>query len=200
MYSGGPTDGEVFTIQMEANGVVRVTDNNQNFVRMNDMPLTIGAWNHVVVTVPSTNTLNSIQLYKNGVASTENYTGTNPLINTASTAINFFSRYKGLASDIRFFNYKLCGTEVESVFNDRRTSLSIDNNLIDETLKVYPTLVTSSVFFSKPIQSIKVVNMLGKTFVSKSKVNLTELDLSHLSTGVYILQINQNQMVKILKN
>jgi hypothetical protein len=85
------------------------------------------------------------------------------------------------------------------VFNDRRITLSIDENPIDETLRVYPTLVSSSIFFSKPIQSIKVINMLGKTFVSKSKVNLTELDLSHLSTGVYILHINQNQMVKILK-
>ena len=199
MFSGGPTDGEVFTIQMEDTGVVRVTDNNQNFVRMSDMPLTIGSWNHVVITVPSNNTLNSIQFYKNGVASTETYSGTNPLITTATNGINFFPRYKGLASDIRYFDYKLCSSEVESVFNDRRNTLSIDENPIDETLKVYPTLVTSSVFFSKPIQSIKVINMLGKTFVSKSKVNLTELDLSHLSTGVYILHINQNQMVKILK-
>lgn len=199
MFSGGPTDGEVFTIQMEDSGVVRVTDNNQNFVRMSDMPLTIGSWNHVVITVPSNNTLNSIQFYKNGVASTETYSGSNPLITTATNGINFFPRYKGLASDIRYFDYKLCSSEVESVFNDRRNTLSIDENPIDETLKVYPTLVTSSVFFSKPIQSIKVINMLGKTFVSKSKVNLTELDLSHLSSGVYILHINQNQMVKILK-
>jgi len=199
MYSGGPADGEVFTIQMEASGVVRVTDNNQNFVRMADMPLTIGSWNHVVITVPSNNTLNSIQFYKNGVASTETYSGTNPLINTATNGINFFSRYKGLASDIRYFDYKLCSSEVESVFNDRRNTLSIDENPIDETLKVYPTLVSSSIFFSKPIQSIKVINMLGKTFVSKSNVNLTELDLSHLSAGVYILHINQNQMFKILK-
>ena len=200
LYSGGPTNGEVFSIQMEASGVLRVTDNDQNFVKMIDMPLTIGSWNHIAITLPSNNTFNSIQLYKDGVASTETHFGSNPLLNTATNGINFFPRYKGLASDIRYFTSTLCGSEIESIFNDRRTTLSVDENTFkDNKIHVYPTVVSSSVFFSEPVHSVKVVNILGKTFVSKNNSSITELDLSFLSSGFYILQINQKQVVKILK-
>ena len=202
LFSGGPTDGEVFSIQMENNNnVLRVADNGGNFVRMSDMPLDIGEWNHVAVTVPQNNSIFSIQLYKNGISSEETHQGEDKLINTASNKVEFFPRYNGLASDIRVFDYKLCGGDIESIFNDRQTTLSADDNNFDANkLKVYPTITSNTVFFSENVTSIKVINFLGKTLISKKNVNIKELDISKLTTGLYILHINNNQIAKILKN
>lgn len=200
LYSGGPLDGEVFAIQMQANGVLRVTDNNSNIVRMDDLPLDIGQWNHVAVTVPENNTIFSIQLYKNGVASQETHVGNNDFINTASNTVDFFPKFTGIASDIRFFDYKLCGGEIESIFNDRRKALSIEDTILNEkAIKVYPTITSTSIFFSRPIKSIKVVNLLGKTLISKKNKTITELNVAQLSSGLYILHINNNQIVKVIK-
>lgn len=199
LYSGGPTAGEVFTVQMQSNRVLRVTDNNQNFVRMEDMPLDIGKWNHVVITVPSNSTMFSIQLYKNGMPSTETHSGNDVFINTASNTVKLFPTFNGTVSDIRYFDYKLCSSEVESLYNNRQT-LSI-NDFIGETHRiiVYPTITSNTLYFSEPISSIKVINLLGATLISEKGVNLTELDVSKLASSLYILRINNNQTVKIYK-
>lgn len=201
LYSGGPTDGEVFAIQMEANGMLRVTDNDGNFVWMQDMLLDIGEWNHVAVAVPENNSIFSVQLYKNGVPSDESLVGTNSLVNTASHKIEFFPRFNGLASDIRFFDYKLCGGEIERVFNDRQKTLStIDNPLANQQeIIAYPTLVDHTVFFSETIKSIDIVNLLGKKIMSLKDKSLKDLDISHLPKGLYILHVNNFQTTKIYK-
>lgn len=202
LYSGGPTQGEVFSVQMEASGVLRVTDNNSNIVRMNDMPLTIGAWNHVAITVPENNSIFSVQLYKNGVASTETHSGNDNLINTASNRVDFFPRYNGIVSDIRYFDYQLCGSEIESIYNDRQKTLS--NNILSHSkdeIIVYPTFVSNTLHFSKPVSAVKVVSILGRVLISRDEKNtMNELDVSTLPSGLYVVQINNSQTVKIYKN
>ena len=202
MYSGGGSlEGEIFSIQMQANRMLRVTDSRGNFVRMQDMPLDIDQWNHIAITVPQNNSMFSIQMYKNGVSSDEYHEGNDVLINTVSNALRFFPKYTGLASDIRYFDYKLCGSEVESLFNDRQITLSNDDVTNGANkLKVYPTIVSDFVHFSKPINSVQVINLLGKTLISSKNSNLSELNLSRLSSGLYILRINDIQSVKIYKN
>jgi hypothetical protein len=202
LYSGGPTDGEVFTVQMQANRVLRVTDNNQNFISMADMPLDIGLWNHITIAMPENGTMSNISLYKNGIASNETLSGTDALINTLSNGINFFSRFNGLVSDIRYFDYNLCSVEVESIFNDRQSTLSIDENIENEKnqIIIYPTIASYTLYFSKSIQSIKVFNLLGKTLINKENTDFTELNISHLSSGLYIVKINNNQTTKFYKN
>ena len=200
LYSGGPADGEVFSIQMQNNGVLRMTDNNGNLVRMQDMPLDIGQWNHIAVTVPENNTIFSVQLYKNGVASEEEHIGSNVLLNTASNKVDFFPRFKGLASDIRFFDYKLCGAQVESIYNDRQTTLSTaENPSVENKISLYPTLVENQLNFNKAIESVVVYNLLGKTFLQIDQVNSTQIDLSNLTSGFYLVKINNKQICKIYK-
>ncbi len=202
LYSGGPSDGQVFAIQMEANGMLRVTDNDGNFVRMQDMLLDIGKWNHIAATVSENNTIFDVQLYKNGIASSESHVGNNNLINTGNNQVQFFPRFKGLASDLRYFEQKLCGSEIEAIYNDRQTTLSLSELSASENQKisVYPSLSDQTIFFSKEVETIKIVNLLGKTFLSLKNVQIKELDISTLNTGLYILHLNNNQVVKIFKN
>ncbi|GAA4282181.1 hypothetical protein GCM10022260_26040 [Gaetbulibacter aestuarii] len=202
LYSGGPANGEVFTVQMQSNGVLRVTDNNQNMVKMDDMPIDIGQWNHIAISVPENESMFDIQLYKNGVASSETYSGSDDLINTTSTRVDFFPTFNGLVSDIRYFDYKLCSSEIESVFNDRQTNtLSNDFNLKGKQTKiiVYPTLVSDKLYFSKSVNSIKVFNLLGQNFTQINHSNIKEIDLSGLPSGIYIIQLNNLQTEKIYK-
>lgn len=201
LYSGGPTDGQVFSIQMQANRVLRVTDNNQNFISMADMPLDIGKWNHVAISVPENGTMSNISLYKNGVSSTEIFSGTDAFINTESNRIDFFPRFKGLASDIRYFDYNLCDGEIESIFNDRQATLSIDNELFDNSkIIVFPTVVSNTINFSKPIKAIKIVNTLGQVVISKENTDFSEINVSFLPSGLYIIKMNNAQTTKIYKN
>ena len=90
---------------------------------------------------------------------------------------------------------------LESIFNDKQTTLSADDNNLDANkLRVFPTITSNTVFFSEKVTSIKVISLLGKILISKNNVNIKELDISKLTTGLYILHINNNQIAKILKN
>lgn len=200
LLSGGPANGEVFSIQMQSNRVVRVTDNNQNIVRMEDMPLDIGAWNHVVVSVPQGGLMHDISLYKNGVPSIETYSGSNQKINTAANAVNFFPRFNGKISDLRYFEYDLCNGEVERVFSDRYLTLStsdLSNN--ENKILVYPTVATTTVNFSASVTSVEVFDLLGKMVFSIESSAISNIDISHINSGLYFLKINKTQTVKILK-
>lgn len=200
LLSGGPTAGEVFAVQMQANRVLRVTDNNQNFISMADMPLDIGVWNHITITMPENGSMSTISLYKNGIPSNETLSGSDVSINTASNRIDFFTTFKGLASDIRYFDFNLCAGEVESIFNDRQTTLSIDDiTTDDDKIIVYPTIASTKLFFSKPIQSIKVINFLGKIVINKSNADFSELDVSQLATGMYFLVFDDRKVERFIK-
>lgn len=201
LFSGGPTNGEVFAVQMLASGAVRVTDNAANTVIMNDMLLDIGSWNHVAITVPEAGTMFDVSLYKNGIASTETFTGNNVRINTSENALTFFSRFKGGVSDIRYFDYTLCNGDVESVYNDRYFSLSTDEfNTVNNNILVYPTVVAfNEVNFSKPITSVEVYDISGKVVLSKNGSAFSHIDVSGLTSGLYILKINNLQTSKFIK-
>lgn len=200
LVSGGPNDGEVFSIQMMVNGVIRVTDNDGNTVRMADMPMDIGSWNHVLVSVPEGAFMRDVSLYKNGMPSNESFTGENVILATATSGISLFSTFKGTVSDFRYFDYSLCNGEVEMVYNDRYITLSsLDFDAIENELIVYPTITSSIVNFSEPVTSIEVFDIKGNLALSKESPSLIQIDVSRLTPGFYLLKINKKQVTKIIK-
>ncbi|MGB5982111.1 MAG: LamG-like jellyroll fold domain-containing protein [Nonlabens sp.] len=201
LYSGGPAQGEVFSIQMQANGVVRVTDNDQNTISMADMPLDIGQWNHITITVPEDISLSKISLFKNGVPSNETLSGDNALVNTASNVVDFFPRFTGVISDIRFFDYDLCVGDVERIYNNRQTTLSIQETLEPDSskIKIFPTVVDEILSFDRPVQSFEIYSLAGKRLLSSNGEGQFKVDVSELSTGLYFIQINNIQTEKFTK-
>lgn len=201
LFSGGPNDGEVFSIQMLANGVVRVTDNDSNTVRMNDMPLDIGSWNHVVVSVPNEALMQDISLYKNGVPSNETFTGANVRLNTSENSMSLFSRYQGKVSDFRYFDFCLCNGEAEDIYNDRYINLSnddFDNN--EDKIIAYPTITEDVVNFTETVSSVEVFDLKGISVFKKiNPSSINQVNLSHLSLGFYLLKINNIETIKIVK-
>lgn len=200
LYSGGPNAGEVLAIQVQVNGMLRVTDTNGNYVRMQDMPLDLNQWNHISVTVPENNSIHSIQIYKNGIPSDEYKHGDDVLVNTAQNGIDFFPLYKGLAKDIRYFDYKLCSSEVEDIYNDALNSLSNSDFGFNNTeIIVYPTVTTNTLNFDQNVTSLDVFNLLGHNLMSEENVSLREFDVTSLASGIYLIKLNNNQTVKFIK-
>lgn len=74
------------------------------------------------------------------------------------------------------------------------------------SLKYYPNPVSNvlTVTYSEAITGLKLYNMVGQQLMSKSvNSNETQLDMSHLPAGSYLLEITagtKSKMVKLLKN
>lgn len=201
LFSGDGTDeGEVLAVQIQANRRLRVTDTQGNFVRMDDLPIDVGQWNHIAITIPENNTLFSTQIYKNGIPSEEYHQGNDVSIKTGESVLKFFPNYNGIASDIRYFDYKLCGSQIESIYNNRQISLSVNQFNSNNTITVFPTITDGKINFSTSIESLKIYNVLGKEFVNKENLNVDNFDVSMLPTGFYFLKINEQQITKIYKN
>lgn len=89
-----------------------------------------------------------------------------------------------------------------SVVSIKNPSLITNSeNLSQSIFKVYPTLVERKVYFSEEIKTVQVLSIIGsKVFEDKSK---SEIDLSHLSTGEYILHVvkedGNQEIIKISK-
>lgn len=74
------------------------------------------------------------------------------------------------------------------------------------SLKYYPNPVSNvlTVTYSEAITGLKLYNMVGQQLMSKSvNSNETQLDMSHLPAGSYLLEVtadNKSKTVKLLKN
>lgn len=197
IITGGPANGSVLSIQMEANRTLRVTDNNANIVRMSDMPLDLNVWNHVVISVPEGGTMFDISLYKNGVPSNETFSGARVKINTTEAQMRLFSTFKGTVSDFRYFDYALCNGEVEQVYNDRYMNLSTDEVSLNK-IKIYPTITNQMIHFSESIDMVEVFDLVGNKLFQE-KGNIQQINVEQLSAGMYLIRMNQKETAKIIK-
>jgi hypothetical protein len=197
IITGGPANGSVLSVQMEANRTLRITDNNANIVRMSDMPLDLNVWNHVAISVPEGGTMFDISLYKNGVPSNETFSGTRAKINTTEAQMRLFPTFKGTVSDFRYFDYALCNGEVEQVYNDRYTNLSTDEVSLNN-IKIYPTITNQMIHFSESIEMVEVFDLVGNKLFQE-KGNIQQINVEQLSAGMYLIRMNQKETAKIIK-
>jgi len=199
LMSGGPTKGEVFSIQMLASGVIRVTDNAENNTTMADLPIEANKWQLVSVTVPEDGSLFDIQLYKDEIASQETHLGTNTEINTSENVIKLFNKFSGAVSDIRYYDYKLYPDEINFVYQNRNQDiLNLKPIQKSAAFYIYPTITESIITFSAPVNSIKIINLLGAIVYEKEGKEIKQLSISHLKSGRYLISTNINKNATII--
>ena len=104
-----------FVVQMEGGGGIRTGDNS-NWTKMYDMYPIVNKWVHVAIVMSSGSTVNNVKMYYNGRLSTPTNTGTNPAINTTSTLLKLFQKYKGWVSDFRYYDQALTHAQVQEVY------------------------------------------------------------------------------------
>ncbi|TDD94702.1 glycosyl hydrolase 53 family protein [Flavobacterium cellulosilyticum] len=83
-------------------------------------------------------------------------------------------------------------------------SLGIDDNNFENELLMYPNPVTDILNFKNTsetaIQSVKITNILGKTVYSDTDAtDKSAIDVSNLSSGMYILSVNSGGKTQQLK-
>jgi hypothetical protein len=104
-----------FIVQMEGGGGIRTGDGT-NFTKMYDMYPIVNKWVHVAIVMSAGSTVNNVKMYYNGRLSTPTNTGTNPAINTTSTLLKLFQKYKGWVSDFRYYDQALTQAQVMEVY------------------------------------------------------------------------------------
>lgn len=80
-------------------------------------------------------------------------------------------------------------------------SLSVRKNQINQ-LKVYPNPSTEYISFqniNETIDAIKIFSLLGETVYSINEIDPNGVDISNLSTGIYVLSISSGGKVKQTK-
>jgi hypothetical protein len=94
---------------------------------------------------------------------------------------------------------------VQRVAIQAGTALKVDG-FDNANFKYYPNPVNNilTVSYSEAITGLKLYNMVGQQLITKSvNANETQIDMSHLPAGSYLLEVssgNKSKMVKLLKN
>ncbi len=101
------------------------------------------------------------------------------------------------------FNYEVPKDSLDPIDTlDPVDSTDINDTLnpIDEIL-IYPNPVNDYLFLKnvEKIKSIKIIDIVGKEYVNLKDIKNKEINVSHLSIGVYFIIINEEKIFKILK-
>lgn len=107
-----------FTTQMEGGGGIRTGDGT-NWTKMYDMYPAVNKWVHVAVVMTAGSTVNNVKMYYNGRVSVPTNTGANPALNTSSTLLKLFQKYRGWISDFRYFDQALSQAQVMEVYGKK---------------------------------------------------------------------------------
>lgn len=80
------------------------------------------------------------------------------------------------------------------------SSLSV-NDFNNETLKpiAYPTLTSSKIFFSKPQNNVKIINLNGQVLRAVRTQNQEEISVDFLSSGLYLIVFDNKKTEKFIK-
>lgn len=76
------------------------------------------------------------------------------------------------------------------------TSSSINNTVKANQIEVYPNPSNGKLYFSETLQNITVYNIHGIELVSQKNTN--SIDLMNLDRGMYLIQINENLLKKVV--
>lgn len=158
-------------------------------------------WQHICVTYDG----EKIHFYQNGVVvDTASYeydiqigTCENAPLTIGGTFYNTANQYfEGALDEIRIYDYALTDEEVLNIYNAE----SCTTNTIESQRKkvtVYPNPARNTLFFSRPVDKMTLVNIYGQAVWNGKNVN--EVDISKVSEGVYFTIIYENGVQNISK-
>jgi hypothetical protein len=99
------------------------------------------------------------------------------------------------------------GDSVRTLLKIEHTVTSVEKNVNDLDVKIYPNPANNTIYVDfaelPDIKSIQVINLNGrilKQFPSEvlPKIGLLKISLENLSSGLYFLQVETNNIIKTL--
>ncbi len=169
--NGHPFDYDYYKFTMPSNGIFNISINNSF---SNDLIFRI---------VDAS--LN--QIYTNTVTPNS----TNPF----STALNSGEYYLEFYATPTSTSYQFPYT-----FTIQNT-LSIDDNLVDNTFSIYPNPTNSKVTIrsENKFEEVEIYNVLGQKVLSSKILDNHEIDMSLLTSGTYFLKLKSKNLIKKVK-
>lgn len=113
-----------------------------------------------------------------------------------SGAPSFQSAYKGDIDEIRFYESALTNQQILNLYNSGSIN-GVSQNNRNVSIGMFPNPSSSNLYFrsQETITKVEVSNILGEKIISENG-EITELNISKLSPGVYTIQLyTDNGMV-----
>ena len=208
LYSGSGSG--VFTIQMEGGGGIRVGDNT-NWRKMYDMYPQSNVWSHIAIVMFDNAGVHNIKMYLNGQESTPTNTGSNIAVNTSSTLLKLFQKFKGRISDFRYYNTGMVTNQIQTIYNKEIDTYKVPMSVpgmttdfeIPDVLSVGcnqmdPTVKEGIIYFKEPVRQIKIFSLSGCIIRRIEGAQFNSIDISDMENGLYIIQFDAN-VKKIIK-
>lgn len=81
---------------------------------------------------------------------------------------------------------------------DNESNLNVSEIISDEKLKLYPNPCTNSIHLTEKYSEamVTIYDSFGRIVLKKQLVNDSNIDISFLNSGIYILEVNDSNSVK----
>ncbi|WP_405605781.1 LamG-like jellyroll fold domain-containing protein [Polaribacter sp. Asnod1-A03] len=209
--SGGRVSWLIDTSKNRIQIAIGGGNTNSNYdTTSTDLNLEDGTWHHVAFTYPAGGVLDDIKFYINGVL-TSNDGGTNSSTKsfaTVSDKLTVASNGKGKNSqkwteggsidDLRVYDSVLTVDQISDIYDAATLSVG-DVAFGEDELIAYPNPVEDFLYLKTTDNStldISVLDITGKAIIRTSG---DSVDMSELTSGLYIVKVRENNKVTKLK-
>jgi hypothetical protein len=179
--------------------------------QLNTTSLPIGKWSHVAITMNGS----GAHLYVNGLLAIESNAVTispfdfKPILNYIGRSQFSDPLFNGSIDDFRIYNYALSANEVAQIAGIISGVADVESGPSDLSLSPIPATnvlhVSYSTMSNNPLSTLSVHDLNGRLVMSKElkQTNETDLDVSNLPTGIYVLKLTnsgESLMKKLIIN
>lgn len=200
-------EGEYMYLSPSINGQTKFSAKHNGIEETISAPaLSSGSWTHVVVTLGEQGAF----LYLNGTLAAGS-TGTTIAPSDINSFINYIginqadSKYfEGLVDDFRVYSYQLSANQISNLYNNLSVNqIGQDGN---KKLAIWPVPADKVLFGKYTNNNVKgrsqvsVINMGGAMMIKQEVLGSDfTLDVSALSSGVYMLRLENEQEILVRK-
>jgi hypothetical protein len=165
-----------------------------------------GNWHHVAYTLPDGGDMSDITFYIDGSPVSSDGGNNSNAINTTNDVVYIATRGQnsqkwfdgGGIDDLRIYDYELSETEMATVYSGSYLNVG-DVAFKENELKAYPNAVEDFLYLQTTSNStldINVFDITGKVII---KTHGSTLDMSSLNSGLYIVNVREDNKVANLK-
>jgi len=205
-FGNSQTDYLYLTPKILLGGMRFAIRNGETEQQLNTTALPTGKWSHVAITLGASGAC----LYLNGQLVAESNTVTirpsaiHPVLNYIGRSQSTYPLFKGYIDDFRIYNYTLTANEVTQI---AEISSDLSSTADKGDVSVWPVPandilhVSYSTGYCKSRSILTVYDCNGKLVMKKELTNPldTEIAVSTIPSGLYLLKLTNNQETSMKK-
>lgn len=158
-------------------------------------PYDFTSWKHIAIVTDGSDA-SLIQVYIDGspaIMETSNITK-NILYTISAGDMKVLNDASGYISDYRVYAGAMNQNEIAAI-----VSGITGEKDVYKSFDAYPSVTEDLVFFKEPVDNIKIFNLSGSVVKESTHDQMNSISLKYLPTGMYLLQLNNHNFVKVIK-